>query len=89
MQKRFPAIKQWCVTEIRLHNINEGAGKQRDQTPKLVFPNRWYYFVDIEPTDKAQAAAAESQRPDLCVVVLMDGSVVTPSFSDASTSQSK
>ena len=87
IQKRFPDVKQWQVSQIGLYSLNTDADGQRREAPKPVFPNRWYYFVFVGPTDKTQAAAVKSKMQYLWAVILMDGSVVTPVFSEAATIQ--
>ena len=89
IQKDFPDIKQWKVSQILLRNIDKGEYEYRGQPPKHVFPNRWYYFVCVEPTDQAQAEAMKSKPAHFCAVILMDGSVVIPEISDAAIIQSK
>lgn len=89
IERDFPGIKQWKVSQILLRNIDKCEEEYLGRPTEHVFPNRWYYFVFVEPTDQTQANSIESQRARLCAVVLMDGSVVIPEFSDAVSPQSK
>ena len=84
IKKRFPTVERWLITQVGLYSVKESAEAHSERPIDIDLPNRWFYFVSAKPTDKKHAASVRSQGPHLSAIILMDGSVVTPSILEAS-----
>jgi len=76
IRDRFPEIKGWVIHAISLHNIQKGVGKIRDHN----YPDRWFYSVEIAPDSDRDTALLNAKKHLLVTVILLDGSVIEPSF---------